>query len=1061
MRSAESISKKPPLKVVLVAPFIALIFLTACLAAYLSFRNGQKAVNDVANKLREETTRRIEDHLRDFLKTPWQINEVNATAMGRGMLDFEDPEAMEKFFWHQVGIFDSVTSIYFGNPRGGLVNSGREGAGGTRYVIATEGFEKGPFEKYAVDESGNRTRLLVTVPDFDCRTRPWYAGAVENKGAFWSDVYVLFTGQDIAISASRPVYDGNRGLSGVVAVDIFLSHLNSFLKTIDVSENSLSFIMEPSGLLIASSAGEPLFRTSSNGDKHERIGLEESSVPLLREASSQLTRKFGGCDRISSKQYLEFDLDGVRQFLHVSPFHDPHGLDWLIVTAIPESDFLGRIYVNRRITILLIACTLILTGALGAILSDWITSPVYKLNDAAKEMAKGNWELGIEASPWIREIAELTRSFERMGRQLKATVTGLSDEIAEREKAEQLLRAKSEELDSYFSHSLDLLCIADKDGIFRRLNREWRRALGYPPQELEGKPFMDFIHPDDVTATLEAAESLAENRRVENFANRYRHCDGTYRWLEWRAYRRDDLIYAVARDITDRLEAEKNLKRQRELLQTVIDNIPVLITLYDPSMKFALVNRAFEKTVGWNNKDLERIDLMEQCYPDPKVRAKATAYMQKASTEWHEFAVTAKSGGRIQSIWSNVGVDDIRIGIGIDITERKKLEARLGHAQKMESVGVLAGGIAHEFNNILGIVIGNTELAMLDASAVGTVRENLQAIQMASERARDVVRQLLTFSRKVEKNKAPALVAPMIKEAVRLLRSSIPSNIRIDLQIEDKDLVVEANATHIHQLMINLCGNAADAMMERGGKISIRVSGENHCRVAGKENPSMQPGRYVLIEVADTGEGMEKEVLDRIFEPYFTTKEVGKGTGMGLAICHGIVEQHHGTIAVESEPGHGTVFRISLPAEKKKVVAEPKPLSTVPLGSERILFVDDEAPLVQIARTLLESLGYRVAGHVDPVGALDAFKEDPQAFDLVVTDMAMPGMTGEELVKQIAGLRPDLPVVLCTGFSSRMDRERAEQLGIRKFLRKPLEMKEFAKVVRKILDDEKDRSRLG
>ena len=931
MNSADSISTKPPLKVVLVAPFIALIFLTACLAAYLSFRNGQKAVNDVADKLRQEATRRIEDHLRDFLKTPWQINEVNADALSRGMLDVEDPDAMEKFFWRQVGIFDSVTSIYFGNPRGGLVNSGREGAAGTRYVIATEVFAKGPFEKYAVDDSGNRTRLLVTVPDFDSRTRPWYAGAVEKKGAFWSDAYVLFTGQDLAISSSRPVYQDNRGLLGVVAVDIFLSHLNSFLKSMDVSENSLSFIMEPSGLLIASSTGEPLFRRSKDGDKHERIGLDESSVALLRESASQLTRKFGGYDRISTKQYLEFDLDGAKQLLHVSPFHDPHGIDWLIATAIPESDFLGRIYVSRRITILLIACTLILAGALGAALSKWITAPVYKLNDAAREMAKGNWELDFEASLWIREIAELTRSFERMGKQLKATVTGLSDEISERQKAEQML-------------------------------------------------------------------------------------------------------------------------------QTVIDNIPVLITLYDPSMNFTLINREFEKKTGWKNKDLEQIDLMEQCYPDPEVRARAAAYMQKASTEWREFEVTARSGGLVQSIWSNVVVDDIRIGIGIDITERKKLEARLRHAQKMESVGVLAGGIAHEFNNILGIVIGNAELAMLDAPPDGTLRENLRAIQMASERARDVVTQLLTFSRKVEDNKAPAMVAPMIKEAVRLLRSSIPSNIEIDLQIEDKDLVVEANATHIHQLMINLCGNAADAMPEGGGKISVRVSAENRSNAPGKENPSMQPVRYVAIEVADTGAGMKKEVMDRIFEPYFTTKEVGKGTGMGLAISHGIVEQHRGAIAVESEPGRGTVFRILLPAVQKKVVEEPKPLSTLPLGSERILFVDDEASLVQIARILLESLGYRIVGHVDPVRALDAFKEDPEAFDLVVTDMAMPGMTGEELVVQIAELRPGIPVVLCTGFSSRMDKERAEELGVREFLRKPLEMKEFAKLVRKILDEEKGRA---
>ncbi len=387
----------------------------------------------------------------------------------------------------------------------------------------------------------------------------------------------------------------------------------------------------------------------------------------------------------------------------------------------------------------------------------------------------------------------------------------------------------------------------------------------------------------------------------------------------------------------------------------------------------------------------------------------------------------------------------------IDISERKKLEEQVRHAFKMEAIGTLAGGIAHEFNNILGIIIGNAELAMDDTPGFSPAHSSLEEIQMASFRARDVVRHLLSFSRKINLERKQIKINPLVRDALKFLRVTIPTSIEIRQTIQAKEDTVLADATQIHQIMINLGTNAFHAMHEEGGILGVEIQNVVLDKDIASVDPGLTPGNYVKITVSDTGQGIDPLVIDRIFDPYFTTKEVGQGSGMGLAVVHGIVKNHDGALTVASKPGQGTAFSVYFPVVKAVAAAEPKSIEKLPSGHESILFVDDEEAIVKMTRQRLELLGYNVEAVTSPVEALELLRSNPSRFDLVITDMTMPQMTGDKLVQKILTLRPDMPIILCTGFSAKINGEKAEKIGAAGYLEKPHDQRELALAVRNVL----------
>jgi PAS domain S-box-containing protein len=398
---------------------------------------------------------------------------------------------------------------------------------------------------------------------------------------------------------------------------------------------------------------------------------------------------------------------------------------------------------------------------------------------------------------------------------------------------------------------------------------------------------------------------------------------------------------------------------------------------------------------------------------------------------------------------------------GLDVTERKKaekekmeLELQLSQKQKMEAVGTLAGGIAHDFNNILGAMQGYVELSLDDLTEDSAVRDNLQQILSCIGRAAKLVKQILTFSRKdqQEKEKEPVQISSIIKEVLGMLRSSLPATIKISRKIHADSSMVLADSTQIHQVLVNLCTNASHAMQGADGLLEVSledVNLESETRV-GDEH--LGPGNYVKLSISDTGCGMEKEVVERIFEPFFTTKKVNEGTGLGLSVVHGIIKSHDGAITVSSTPGKGTTFDIFLPKIERVEIQEPQPLDSTTKDRELILLVDDEEMMINVTRQILERLGFDVVAKTSSIDALEVFQEEPDRFDLVITDQVMPNMTGTQLAGKLISIRPDIPVILCSGFPENVCPEELKSIGIKEFIAKPISKQEIATIIRKVLD---------
>ncbi|MBI5593663.1 MAG: response regulator [Deltaproteobacteria bacterium] len=395
-----------------------------------------------------------------------------------------------------------------------------------------------------------------------------------------------------------------------------------------------------------------------------------------------------------------------------------------------------------------------------------------------------------------------------------------------------------------------------------------------------------------------------------------------------------------------------------------------------------------------------------------------------------------------------------------EIEERKRAEVamresekQLQQAQKMEAMGTLAGGIAHDFNNILTVILGCAELSLREVPKESRTFRHLVELYNAGERAVDLVKQILTFSRRKEVERKPLRLGILCKEVLKMLRSSLPTTIEMQQDIDPHSGVALVDVTQIHQVLLNLCTNAAHAMREKGGILRVSLSDVDLSAKQVGNEPDIDPGPYIRLTVSDTGHGMTPEILERIFDPYFTTKGSGEGTGLGLAVVHGIVKSYGGTLNVLSVPDEGTTFHVFLPRVELtngKIGAEEN--RVLPKGSERILFVDDEKPVIHIGKEIMEYLGYEVVATTGGTQALEIFKNQFEGFDLVITDHIMPKMTGLELAEQLLTIRPGIPIILCSGFTDCVIQERAESLGIRAFLTKPLVTHVLAEKIREALD---------
>ena len=618
-----------------------------------------------------------------------------------------------------------------------------------------------------------------------------------------------------------------------------------------------------------------------------------------------------------------------------------------------------------------------------------ILKSIGTLRAGAAVIGSGNLDFIIEEER-NDEIGNLSRAFNRMTTDLKAVTASKSDlerEIAARKKGEEELRESRAKLEAALASMTDAVFISDTQGRFIDFNDAFATFHKFRNKDECSKTFAEY--PDILDVFLP---------------------DGTLAPLD---------MWAVPRALRGETATNAEYTLQRK------DTGERWVGSYG----FGPIRDKDGVIVG---SVVVGRDVTERKRMEEELRKSRDELESRVHERTEELRVAYEK-------------------LKEEIAERERAEAQLRQTQKMEALGTLSGGIAHDFNNILAAIIGFTELMAGRAAKGSRDERHLQRIMEASIRGRDLVRQMLAFSRKTEQEKKPLRVSSIVKETVALIRAAIPATISIRVNTLSEPELILADPTQIQQVLMNLCTNASHAMREKGGTLDIDLDGVS-VSPSNCDPQEMRPGLYARLIVRDTGTGMPPDIIDRIFDPFFTTKKLGEGTGLGLSVVHGIVKQHNGYIFVESEPGKGSIFTVYFP----KISGEPETDAAgdgaLPTGSERILFVDDEEALVEMGEDVLAELGYQVTARMSSREALALFRVDPSRFDLVITDQTMPEMTGVDVAREILALRPGTPIIMCTGFSHLVDADKAKAAGIRAFAMKPLTKGEVARTIRKVLD---------
>ncbi len=727
-------------------------------------------------------------------------------------------------------------------------------------------------------------------------------------------------------------------------------------------------------------------------------------------------------------------------------------------------------------------------GLLGFICFLFVARQIFAIVSGLEKIQKTLKDQNLKIVRKSIELSYVMRQFEDQNYDLELSRKGLND---------ALLGLKAKEMDQriIFDNSpLGIIRFDDK-GEIKECNDKFVELMGSTREQLIG-----FNTANDSTPEMRKAIKKALKGEVATIENRYTSITGG-RTLDIRVAfnpvnpkNSPTPVIASVEDITKRKNAETQLKKSyseleeivkektSELVKEIDERKSAHAALLKSEEKYRSILENMQDSYFELNEDGNLIffnNSLPELLGYPEQEVKGLNYEQFTDKNEHEkifkmfnrvyvtghtsplihLTCITKDGIKknvdiIVSLMKNKNGDPIGFqGLGRDVTEQKIMGKRIQQAQKMEAIGNLAGGIAHDFNNILGGILGYTQLIKMHTLEIPKIQQYVEQVMKASERATGLVKQILLFSRQTESAKIPSDMVAIAKEVIKLLRASIPATIEIKYHFKEDLNLVLADQTQIHQVFMNLCSNAADSMKKQGGCLDLTLTDVIITNDYNNEFQELKSGEYIKLSIADTGMGMDRPTIEKIFDPYFTTKAIGSGTGLGLATVHGIVQDHNGIIQVESDLGAGTVFHLFFPSVQQ-VIEEDKEFVEIPEGTENILFVDDEIYLARVGKEMLEDYGYFVESMTSSTKAFELFKQEPDRFDLVITDYTMPEMTGEQLIKKIRRINPEIPIIMCTGIS--IESESLSKLKLSRLLMKPLDMDIMLRIIREVLDSHKN-----
>lgn len=1050
--------------------FILLNSFATGLVGYLAQNNGRNAVEQIAAELYQDTAFRINDYTRQFLSVPVRMAHICSALFSQGFIDINDPVALERFFSIQISSSQFMSSIYFGNTQGGLVDAGQQIAGDDSYVLLTDNYTAGPLHKIAVDKSGTHGKTLFTMDHFDARDRPWFKTAVERNQPVWNEPYVLSTNDGIAVALSAAIRTATGRLLGVLSIDIFAAQLNSFLRSLKIGETGQAYVFSGTGQLLATSNPDFILLTTDANGHSTLIDAKESNSSLIRDIAARL---FGSESQTTAKEDAVL-FTSQDHYIYTFSLQGEQMPDWKVAVTMPKSDFMGAINESRRNTYGLISVTILLTGMVSFFLSRRIVHPIERLNRIAADSWLDEDLDGCSRPSSILEIDQLSSSLCTFKTHLKEQMTQLNQEIAVRKQKEQSLLESEEKYVAVLDHQTDALLLhklLPQGGYatFVEVNNRACDLYGYSREELLQLKITDLAAEEFLRHFSAAGQhhSLLKRKHLLIPSTHIKKSGESFP-VEVSAsivhLKGEDYILSNVRDITARTELEKKLERSHKLHDKLTEKAKDAIIQINSHGEITFWNDAACEIFGYARGEAlgQRVhdlltmrpqDLDAARHAFPGFIAQGTG---GAMDRTLELVARHKDGHSVpvELSLSALREDDSSwhaIAIIRDISERKEaeqtrqqLEQRLNQKQKMEALGVLAGGVAHNFNNNLAIILGNIELAELRRDHPSEHAEYLHNAEKTIMRSRDLVSQLLSFSSPTKNVSNDLFLTDILDESVNLLRSTLPKSVAMvtEKTIDRDDSCIRGNSSQIQEVMVNLVNNAVHAM-KMHGTLTITL---DDVELQPKEIPLDSPcqaGFFARLTIRDTGSGMDALTLEKIFDPFFTTKALNEGTGLGLSTVLGIMNKHQGLIKVHSQPNQGTAFelffpKISLAENSEAEQAEPEKKRGSVQRRQRIMLVDDEIDIINLCQKILVQGGFEVCGVTAPEKALEVFSKSPSSFDLLITDQVMPGMLGTDLVAEIRARREDIPVILFSGYVSTVENKEIHQLKIDEVCRKPI-----------------------